>query len=132
MRTEYLSTINLQNEAIGELEGEVKVLNAKVRKLESQVDDVDTYERRGTIIISGTAAPTGTHGRSVQVLLRTLSRRSYDWKYQATKLTLRTDLAKNQLTRRQIVGASLSSFVGVTANAASFRLQERRRTLGSS
>ena len=83
MRTEYLSTINLQNEAIGELEGEVKVLNAKVRKLESQVDDVDTYERRGTIIISGTAAPTGTHGRSVQVLLRTLSRRSYDWKCQA-------------------------------------------------
>ena len=62
MRTEFLSAINMRNKVVDKSEGEFDAINAEARKLESLVDDADAYERRDTVIISGTAVPAVTQG----------------------------------------------------------------------
>ena len=64
--TEQASTINKLNSEVGELRG-------KVRKLESYIDEEDSYERRDTVILSGEALPTFIPGENcVEVLTKVL------------------------------------------------------------
>ena len=49
-----------KDQKIDELQSRVKVLENKVSDLECQIDDVNQYERRDTIIVSGPSLPRET------------------------------------------------------------------------
>ena len=51
------NTIAEKDLKIEKLETEVKDLNTKVQELENNIDSVDQYERRDTIILSGSSVP---------------------------------------------------------------------------
>ena len=54
--------ISSKNEEITQLKSAVSELKNKVEKLESNIDDADAYERRDTVILSGSAVPPASVG----------------------------------------------------------------------
>ena len=57
MKEELKSSLDQQKSKVSDLEREVKVLKDKVKKMESNIDDADAYERRDTVILAGPAVP---------------------------------------------------------------------------
>lgn len=73
----YFSKLNSLNNAkdqhIATLESKITVLEDKVTKLEDSIDDVDQYERRDTVIISGPSLPEeSTHENAADIIVNTI------------------------------------------------------------
>ena len=72
MKSEFSDLLSKKNETIQKLEEEVNKLNSKVEKLESLIDDGDAYERRDTVIISGSSIPPVSQGEICTNIARQL------------------------------------------------------------
>ena len=66
--------ISSKNQEITELKSKVGELQSKVEKLESNIDDADAYERRDTIILSGSAVPPASVGEKSSEIVRAVVR----------------------------------------------------------
>ena len=60
MKDELLALLDAKSTEISCLREEVKDLKLTVGRLEERIDDADCYERRDTLIVSGSAVPPGT------------------------------------------------------------------------
>ena len=70
---EFTELLKSKNAEITSLNQQVNGLRLKVERLESNLDDADAYERKDTIIISGSGLPiSGTGENCVQVVQETL------------------------------------------------------------
>ena len=61
---------------IAELSTEISTLCSRVRKLESSLDDTDAYERKDTLILSGSAIPAGAPDENSHNLVRDVFKNS--------------------------------------------------------
>ena len=69
----YLAKIDLLNtekdKEIEQLRNKVNNMETKISQLETLVDDVDHYERRDTVIISGPSLPDESHNENPSVMI---------------------------------------------------------------
>ena len=72
MKQEFKSAINERDIKIVILEGEVKVLKDKVKKIEGYADDSDAYIRRETVILAGPAIPASNPHENCAELVRNI------------------------------------------------------------
>ena len=71
-KEEVLEALKLKTTQITELQAEVKTLKDEVGKLKLLVDDADCYERRDTIILSGSKVPACVGGENCVNVVKTL------------------------------------------------------------
>ena len=72
MREDFNQMLNLKEQEIRELHGEVETLKKRVKILENQVDDSDAYERRDTLILSGPSLPPVERGENCVSVVKKL------------------------------------------------------------
>ena len=70
IKEDFQSKLNESNSKVKSLEEEVSVLNGKVKEMERLVDDADAYQRRDTLIFSGSAIPEVTSMENCTTLLQ--------------------------------------------------------------
>lgn len=68
MRGEIIDKLEEKDAQISTLQEEVAVLKTSYSRLEERIDDADAYERRDTILISGSAIPSVTVGENCNAL----------------------------------------------------------------
>ena len=71
-KSEFFAEIRKKDEEIAELRSEVSSLKTIVNKLEDQLDDNDAYERRDTLIFSGSSLPNFQQNENCPDLLRNI------------------------------------------------------------
>ena len=69
------SQISSKNQEIADLKESVGMLQTKVERLEMLVDDADAYERRDTVILTGSALPAYSIGENCVNLTREIIKR---------------------------------------------------------
>ena len=73
-REEILGILTEKDVQISELRSEVNTLKKTVSKLEDQLDDNDAYERRDTLIFSGSSVPQCRDEENVSQLIRDIAK----------------------------------------------------------
>ena len=74
LRNEFSESLRSKTQEIDQLKSQVGELRQKVDKLETNLDDADAYERRDTLIISGSSVPAATTGENCSSLVQNLAR----------------------------------------------------------
>ena len=69
----FFDKLKQKDEQIAELRSEVSSLKTIVHKLEDQLDDNDAYERRDTLIFSGSSLPTANENENCAEIIRNLA-----------------------------------------------------------
>ena len=125
LRSDFTESLRSKTLEIDQLKSQVKELQLKVGKLESSLDDADAYERRDTLIISGTSLPAATTGENCSSVVQELARNSLRMELPLTEINTVHRLGKkpgNQApdkgpiilklcrrdTKRQIISAARS------------------------
>ena len=72
LKTEFSSLLEAKNKEISELKLINQDLRIKMVKLENMVDDGDAYERRDTVILTGSAVPAVSQGEICNELVKKL------------------------------------------------------------
>ena len=75
-RSEFTELLTAKNDEISALKTKVAVLEDKVVKLETSIDDNDAYERKDTVIFSGSSIPAGEVGENCGEVIRSVARES--------------------------------------------------------
>ena len=70
LREEFTKMAKEKDDQISDLRAEVSTLRKTVNKLEGQMDDNDAYERRDTLIFSGSTLPAAEDGEDCAQILR--------------------------------------------------------------
>lgn len=66
---------NERNKQIDHMQAKISALEGKITQLETSIDDVDQYERRDTVIISGPSLPTETTSENPSdIIVNTIKR----------------------------------------------------------
>ena len=78
MKNEFLEALGEKTHEINVLNDEVKNLKAKVTKLESLIDEADSYERRDMIVVSGPNVPEFSVGENANEIVRDVVRREFN------------------------------------------------------
>ena len=73
-KSDCLAEIRKRDVEISALRSEVSTLKTTVNKLEGMVDDGDAYERRDTVIFSGSAIPAHTTGENCIQIVQTIAK----------------------------------------------------------
>lgn len=84
--TFFDTVLNKKNEEVEELKSRVSTLEAKLDKLEADVDTNDAYERRDTLIVSGNIPPA-TDGENCNTIIRKLLSEQCQLNIQATDIS---------------------------------------------
>ena len=99
MKTELTATVNSKNLEIENLKGEVKSLNDKVAKLENLVDESDAYERRDTLIFSGSAVPEATTNENCGAIIQDLVKNELNYVISPNDISISHRLGKKPVTQ---------------------------------
>ena len=94
-----------KNESIAKLQNHIGTLESRVAQLEFQLDDISQYERRDTIIISGTALPNeNPHENTADVVVRSIKDNLHvNISHNDINIAHRLGTKKSQLTARPII-----------------------------
>ena len=65
LRSDFLQIIEQKDRQISSMNSEVQLLRKEVLKLREEVDDSEAYERRDTLVLSGSEVPVCTNGELV-------------------------------------------------------------------
>ena len=85
--SKFTNEIKKRDEKIEMLEKEVIDLRQGVAKLSEKLDDADAYERRDTLIISGSAIPVATPGERVADLVCEMVRQKMKMTLSSTEIS---------------------------------------------
>lgn len=64
MKQEFIEKLEEKNKLVDDLRIEVDTLKLKVSNMEEKLDDADAYERRDTLLFSGSDVPHGSDGEN--------------------------------------------------------------------
>lgn len=64
MKQEFIEKLEEKNKLVEDLRIEVDTLKLKVSNMEEKLDDADAYERRDTLLFSGSDVPHGSDGEN--------------------------------------------------------------------
>ena len=93
------SQISSKNLEIADLKENVSSLQKKVQKLETMIDDADAYERRDTVILSGSALPAYSIGENCVELTRGIIKRDLKIELPIHEINTVHRLGKKPLTQ---------------------------------
>ena len=72
LRNDFKNNLEAKDKEIEILQQDLQDVRRTVRKLEDSIDDQNAYERRDTIIISGSHIPKATTGENCSDIVRQL------------------------------------------------------------
>lgn len=93
LKAEFSEFVSSKNAEIAEMKSEVNLLKTKVVKLENLLDDTEAYERRDTVVISGSSLPAFSPGENAGEIVKNL-----------VKDQLRLDISSTDLSVAHRIG----------------------------
>ena len=88
LRNEFTNLLTSKNEEISGLKNRVGELEDKIVRLEASIDDNDAYERRDTVILSGSSVPTGETGENCGEVVRRVVKESLKIEMAPTEISV--------------------------------------------
>ena len=74
LKADLVRAVQEKDAKIQALDDEVSSLKKQVSKLEERIEENDQYERRDTLVFSGSSLPIATPNENCETVVRTLSR----------------------------------------------------------
>ena len=106
-RNEFVNLFKQQDEKILKIQSENRELKQKLEKLESRIDENDAYERKDTVIVSGTAVPPVERNEDCATLACDLIKRNLNYVVLPTDISTVHRLGEKKSTqgpdRRDII-----------------------------
>ena len=100
LRAEFLKVYEEQDQKILDLSTEVTDLKKKISKLEEKVDDQDAYERRDTLIFSGSSLPAVNPGENCTEIVKNLVQNEFQLIIATTDVSVSHRLGKKPTNQR--------------------------------
>jgi hypothetical protein len=101
MKEEFRAEIAKKDEQVSGLQEEVDALKLKVSGMEEKVDDADAYERRDTLIFSGSSVPLVTEDENCGEIVRKLVKDKLNLNMAATDISTTHRLGRKPVTQKQ-------------------------------
>ena len=88
VKEEFVNMLSERNEAVSKLETEVVTLKDRISKLEERIESNDSYERRDTLIFSGSTIPAPNNSENCTQLVTGLIREHLQVSLQPTEISV--------------------------------------------
>ena len=88
MKNEFMKVISERNETISQLKGDVSTLKDRIIKLEERIEQNDSYERRDTLVFSGSKLPPPSNSENCVTVVNNLLRDSLQVSLQPNEISV--------------------------------------------